>query len=95
MALEVRYVGNRSKFTWGSENWNERTIFENGFYDEFLLARANLKANLAGGKGATFAYTGIPGTSPLPIHQAFLSGRSGADVTNRRASRRRGHHRRS
>jgi hypothetical protein len=82
MALEVRYVGNRSKYTWGTENWNERTIFENGFYDEFLLARANLKANIAGGKGATFAYTGIPGTSPLPIHQAFLSGRSGADVTN-------------
>jgi hypothetical protein len=81
-ALEVRYVGNRSKYTWASENWNERTIFENGFYDEFLLARANLAANRAGGKGNTFAYTGIPGTSPLPIHQAYLSGRSGADVTN-------------
>jgi hypothetical protein len=81
MALEVRYVGNQSKYTWGTENWNERTIFENGFYDEFVLARANLMANIAGGRGATFAYTGIPGTSPLPIHQAFLSGRSGADVT--------------
>jgi hypothetical protein len=80
MALEVRYVGNRSKYTWGNENWNERTIFENGFYDEFLLARANLAANRAAGKGNTFAYTGAPGTSPLPIHQAYLAGRN--DPTN-------------
>jgi hypothetical protein len=82
MALEVRYVGNRNKYAWAEENWNERVIFENGFYDEFLLARANLKANIAAGRGNTFAYTGVAGTSPLPIHQAYLSGRSGADVTN-------------
>ncbi len=82
MALEVRYVGNKNKFAWAEENWNERVLFENGFYDEFLLARANLAANIKGGKGNTFAYTGIPGTSPLPIHQAYLSGRSGANVTN-------------
>jgi hypothetical protein len=82
MALEVRYVGNRNKFAWGEEAWNERVIFENGFYDEFLLARANLAANIAAGNGNTFAFTGAPGTSPLPIHQAYLSGRSGADVTN-------------
>ncbi|MCR4375484.1 MAG: TonB-dependent receptor [Acidobacteria bacterium] len=82
MALEVRYVGNRNKYGWAEENWNERVIFENGFYDEFLLARANLAANIAAGKGNTFAYTGVAGTSPLPIHQAYLSGRSGADVTN-------------
>ena len=81
MALEVRYVGNQSKYTWGAVNWNERTIFENGFYDEFLLARANLKANIAAGRGNTFAYTGAAGTSPLPIHQAYLSGRSGAGAT--------------
>jgi hypothetical protein len=82
MALEVRYVGNKNKYAWEEENWNERVLFENGFYDEFLLARANLTANIAAGKGNTFAYTGAPGTSPLPIHQAYLSGRSGADVTN-------------
>ncbi len=82
MAIEVRYVGNKGMYSWGEENWNERTIWENGFVDEFKLAQANLKANLAAGRGATFAFTGIPGTSPLPIHQAFLSGRSGADVTN-------------
>jgi hypothetical protein len=82
MALEVRYVGNKNRYAWAEENWNERTIFENGFYDEFLLARANLAANIAAGRGNTFAFTGVPGTSPLPIHQAYLSGRSGADVTN-------------
>lgn len=82
MALEVRYVGNTAKYAWGTEGWNERVIFENGFYDEFLLARANLKANIAAGKGNTFAYTGIPGTSPLPIHQAYLSGKSGTGVTD-------------
>jgi hypothetical protein len=81
-ALEVRYVGNKSLYRWAEENWNERTIFENGFYDEFRMAQANLKANLAFDGRATFAYTGAPGTSPLPIHQAYLSGRSGADVTN-------------
>jgi Carboxypeptidase regulatory-like domain len=82
MAVEVRYVGNQNKYAWAEENWNERVLLENGFYDEFLLARANLTANLAAGRGATFAYTGVTGTSPLPIHQAYLSGRSGADVTN-------------
>jgi hypothetical protein len=81
-ALEVRYVGNKSLYRWAEENWNERVIFENGFYDEFLKAQANLKANIAAGRGPTFAYTGVAGTSPLPIHQAYLSGRSGADVTN-------------
>jgi Carboxypeptidase regulatory-like domain len=82
MALEVRYVGNKGMYAWAEENWNERVLFENGFFNEFKLAQANLKANIAANRGATFAYTGAPGTSPLPIHQAFLSGRSGADVTN-------------
>jgi hypothetical protein len=82
MAIEVRYVGNKNMYAWAEENWNERVIFENGFVEEWKLAQANLYANIAAGRGATFAYTGIPGTSPLPIHQAYLSGRSGADVTN-------------
>jgi hypothetical protein len=82
MAIEIRYVGNKNMYAWAEENWNERVLFENGFFDEFKLAQANLKANIAAGRGNTFAYTGAPGTSPLPIHQAYLSGRSGADVTN-------------
>jgi hypothetical protein len=77
MAIEVRYVGNKNMYAWAEENWNERVLFENGFFDEWKLAQANLYANIAAGRGATFAYTGIPGTSPLPIHQAYLSGRSG------------------
>jgi hypothetical protein len=82
MAVEVRYVGNKNMYAWAEENWNERVLFENGFFDEFKLAQANLKANIAAGRGNTFAYTGAPGTSPLPLNQAYLSGRSGADVTN-------------
>jgi hypothetical protein len=82
MAAEVRYVGNRNKFAWAEENWNERVVFENGFFDEWRLAAANLKANLAANRGATFAYTGAPGTAPLPIHQAYLSGRVGGDITD-------------
>ena len=37
------------------KNWNERNIVENGFIDEFKLAQANLRANLAADRGATFA----------------------------------------
>ncbi len=81
MAVEVRYVGNKNMYAWAEENWNERNYFENGFMDEFKLAQANLKANIAAGRGNTFAYTGAPGTSPLPITQAYFSGRSGAGVT--------------
>jgi len=77
-AVEVRYVGNKNLYTWAEESWNERNIFENGFLDEFRLAQANLKANLAAGRGATFAYTGAAGTSPLPIYLGYLSGRNDA-----------------
>ena len=79
MALEVRYVGN-SNFgevnNWNindSANWS-MLKGENGFYDEFRLAQQNLRANIVAGQGTTFAYTGAPGTSPLPIFQAFFAG---------------------
>ena len=62
MALEVRYVGNRNRNTWATENWNERALFENRFLDEFKLAQANLAAHVAQGCAATatcsFAYRG-------------------------------------
>jgi hypothetical protein len=81
MALEVRYVGNKNLYTWAEENWNERNFVENGFLDEFKKAQANITANIAAGLGNRgFAYTGAPGTSPLPIHLAYLNGRS--DATN-------------
>ena len=47
---------------------------ENGWYDEFRLAQANLRANIVAGRGTTFAYTGAPGTSPLPITMAYFKG---------------------
>ncbi|HUR21720.1 MAG TPA: hypothetical protein VMZ90_12970, partial [Vicinamibacterales bacterium] len=56
-------------------------LFENGFYDEFKKAQANLAANIAAGRGNTFAYTGVTGTSPLPIYLAHLNGRSDATST--------------
>jgi hypothetical protein len=60
---------------------------ENGFYDEFRKAQGNLRANILANAAGTidpltgkvytansFAYSGAPGTSPLPIFQAFFAG---------------------
>ena len=79
-ALEVRYVGTRFLQSFVDYNFNEINTKENGFLDEFRKAQANLQANIAAGAGAgciggvttagcqnNFAYTGAPGTSPLPI----------------------------
>ncbi|HVL66241.1 MAG TPA: TonB-dependent receptor [Vicinamibacterales bacterium] len=74
-ALEVRYVGTLSRDRWLARNYNEINIWENGFIDEFRRAQSNLMANLAAGRGATFAFTGAPGTQPLPIMIQWLSGR--------------------
>jgi hypothetical protein len=77
MALEVRYVGNKFVDEWttwnlnDSSNWN---LIENGFLSEYNKARNNLRANIAAGNGNTFAYTGAPGTSPLPIFMAYFAG---------------------
>lgn len=80
-AIEIRYVGNRNQDAWTTENWNELVLFENGFFDEFRRAQNNLRANIAAGRGATFAYTGAAGTSPLPIYLAYFQG-----LANNRAS---------
>ncbi|MCI0390572.1 MAG: carboxypeptidase-like regulatory domain-containing protein [Acidobacteria bacterium] len=82
MAVEVRYVGNRSLRGWTEYNLNEINIVENSFLNEFRLAQANLRANIAAGRGATFAYTGVPGTSPLPIIAGYFNGLSGAAVND-------------
>jgi hypothetical protein len=81
MAVEVRYVGNRNLNTWAEENWNERSLFNSGFLNEFKLAQANIAANIAAGMGNRgFAYTGAPGTSPLPLHVAYMqSGNANAN----------------
>jgi hypothetical protein len=74
IGLEVRYVGTRHLQGWATFDLNESTIVENGFLKEFRLAQANLQANIAAGRGNTFAYTGVAGTSPLPIYLAYFSG---------------------
>jgi hypothetical protein len=83
-AVDIRYSGTRMVGGWwvGGRNLNEVNTIENGFLNEFKLAQANLRANVAGGKGATYAYTGVAGTSPLPIMLAWLNGRTNADSTS-------------
>lgn len=85
MALEVRYVGNKFVDEWqtwnlnSAVNWN---LQENGFLSEYQKARENLRANIAAGNGNTFAYTGAPGTSPLPIFMAYFAGYPLSDPRN-------------
>ncbi len=78
-AFELRYVGSRHRQDWETVNLNEVSITDNGFVQEFRKAQANLQANLAAGKGATFAYTGA-GTSPLPTFLAYLNGQNGTQA---------------
>lgn len=82
MALDVRYVGNTNVSGWTTFNMNSPSqwaMMENGFYNEYRKAQANLRANIVAGLGNTFAYTGAPGTSPLPIFQAYFAGTPLAD----------------
>jgi hypothetical protein len=78
MAIEVRYVGTRSLQGWQGYdiNDNENNIYENGVFEEFKLAMANLKANVANGKASSgFKYLGPnTGTYPLPITLGFING---------------------
>jgi hypothetical protein len=89
MAIEVRYVGTRSRDGWaapgagvGGFNYNEFNITENGFLQEFRRAQANLRANLAATGTATFAFTGAPGTAALPIFLAYYNAQPGANANN-------------
>jgi hypothetical protein len=81
-AIEVRYVGTRHLQGWTTYNYNEANIVENGFLDEFRRAQSNLQANIAAGRGNTFAYTGVAGTSPLPIYLAYFQGLNAAAANN-------------
>ncbi len=80
MAVEARFIHTNSYNTWTANgqlpllDYNELNINENKFVDEFRLAQANLQANIAAGKGNTFAYTGAAGTVPLPIFLAYING---------------------
>ena len=79
-AFELRYVGSRHRQDWDSLNLNEPNITTNGFLNEFRKAQANLQANMAAGRGNTFAYTGAPGTSPLPTFLAYFNGAPGTQA---------------
>ena len=81
--VHVRYIGARYEDGWLTENFNEAALFESGFLDEFRLAQGNLLANLAQGRGATFAFFGPDtGTSPLPLYLGFFGGVPSADATD-------------
>ena len=95
MAVELRYVGTRSRDNWANLNYNEFNIVENGFLNEFRQAQANLAANIAAGPGSgciggvttagcqnNFAYTGASGTAPLPAFAAFFNAVSAANASN-------------
>jgi hypothetical protein len=75
--LEVRYLGNHGTKLWRQYNLNETNVIENGMFNEFRLAMANLQANIAAGgaRNGSIAYFGPgTGTSPLPITLAYLNG---------------------
>ncbi len=76
MAVEVRYVGTRSRQQWATYNYNEVNIIENGLLDEFVKAQANLQANVAAGLASQgFRYRGPgTGTVPLPIIFGYFQG---------------------
>src|SRR5205823_3189966 len=64
------------------QNINEINVSENGFLTEFRKAQQNMAANIAAGRGNTFAYTGVAGTSPLPIILAYFSGVNAASAND-------------
>src|SRR5258708_3023675 len=88
-SIEARYIYTKSVGTWtlnnvnGYLNYNELNIVENKFINEFRVAQANLVANIAAGRGSTFAYTGVAGTAPLPILLAYLNGSTAVGDTTK------------
>jgi hypothetical protein len=86
MAMEIRYVGTRGRDLWFTDNINGPAginVIENGLAAEFRLAQQNLAANVAAGRGGTFAYMGPgTGTSPLPIALAYFRGTPAGQAGN-------------
>lgn len=82
--VEFRYVGNRGVGLQRQYDINEFNTIENGLAAEFKLAQANLYANLAAGRGASFAFFGTgTGTSPLPLSLAYFNSSATFDPNNR------------
>jgi hypothetical protein len=79
--LELRYVGNVSLQALTTFSLNEVNWQNNGFFDEFKLAMANLQANIAAGRGNTFKYFGAgTSTAPLPMSLAYFNGIAAAQA---------------
>jgi len=87
--VEFRYQGNRSWGAWSQEDWNTLNVYETSWMNgrdgfgvqsgEYEKARDNLRANVLAGRSSDgFKYTGIPGTSPLPVILAHLNARTDA-----------------
>jgi hypothetical protein len=87
-SLEVRYIANEAHALSGNVNYNEIDIYNTAygsstsFIDEFQKAQRNLAANIAAGRGATFAFTGAAGTAPLPIFLASYTGQGAANASD-------------
>ncbi len=76
-------MGNRGKGLHRLNFVNEVNTIENGFGAEFRVAQANLYANIAAGRGNTFAYFGAgSGTSPLPIMLSYFNTTANYDPSN-------------
>ncbi|MCX6538875.1 MAG: TonB-dependent receptor [Acidobacteria bacterium] len=87
-SVEARFIHTASYATWtlgnlSNMNYNELNILDNGFFNEFKVAQANLQANITAGKGNTFAYTGAAGTAPLPILLSYFNGSSASTDTTK------------
>lgn len=92
--IEARYVANRGVKLWQQFNLNETNVIENGFFNEFKLAQANLRSNIAAGRCPAgqnptsnpgcqnnFRFFGAgTGTSPLPIILAHFAGKVDPNV---------------
>jgi len=74
MAVEARYVGNKSTHMWHAYSLNETNIFESGFLQEFQNAQRNREINAASGVNS-FANRNLPGQAPLPIFEAAFGAR--------------------
>ncbi len=81
--VEFRYVGNQGVGLQRQYNINEFNAIENGFADEFVRAQNNLYANIANGRGNSFAYSGPgTGTTPLPLILAYFNSAATYDPNN-------------
>ncbi|MDT7605442.1 MAG: hypothetical protein QOF61_3439, partial [Acidobacteriota bacterium] len=81
--FEARYVGTRGHLLQHQYNLNETNILSNGFYNDYVNAFNNLKANIAAGRGTNFRYFGPgTGTNQTPIILALLTGQPQANATN-------------